>query len=578
MPLALELAASWVHVLSPAHIADELRHNLDLLRTDVRNIPERHRNIRATFDLSISRLTEREREIFLRLAVFDGEFTRDAAEAVTGATLPLLLRLVNQSLLRTTDGAYSLHQLVKQYALTALPDDNPTFAAHSTYYLDWLTQQENDLKGHNQPEAHQRIGQNIANVRAAHAYAIQQADVQRLMRVAELLTIFFENRSTPDDAIRMLRDTLPLVEGAEHGRILLLMGWLKTVNGEPDAGLDYLRRGRTLLATAEDYHAAAMSLALFSWFEAADELDFDALRTMYTDHATADPTRWQRGWFLYGLGNTLKVLGQQEAALNTLRECERVFHEVGDHWAVTWALGALATLLRQMEQWHMAAEVYRRSYAICEELHDIGGQIHALIGLSDIALAQHNYREALSLNHHILTHIAGNRIYSANVNFAITGIARAFDAQGDGIRAVEMLTTLRGHPMFESVLRQHERREIDNQLAKLRKGLPEDDFQQATQRGAAMTVTDLANMLLDELATTAEPFSANPSPLVDPLTDREQEVLALLAEGRSNRDIADALVIALGTAKTHVHNISSKLNARNRGEAVARARQLGLID
>ncbi len=132
--------------------------------------------------------------------------------------------------------------------------------------------------------------------------------------------------------------------------------------------------------------------------------------------------------------------------------------------------------------------------------------------------------------------------------------------------------------MFETVLRQHERHEIDTWLEHLRQELSENAYEQAVQRSAAMTVTTLTNLLLDELATLADPLPDSESSLVDPLTDREREVLALLANGRSNREIAEALVIALGTAKTHVHNISSKLNARSRGEAVARARQLGLID
>ena len=97
MPLAIELAAAWLHVLNVDEIAGELEKGLDILATDVRDAPERHRSIQNVFDHSWSMLQAAEREIFLRLSVFRGGFTREAAGQVAEASLPQLATLVNKS-------------------------------------------------------------------------------------------------------------------------------------------------------------------------------------------------------------------------------------------------------------------------------------------------------------------------------------------------------------------------------------------------------------------------------------------------------------------------------------------------
>lgn len=87
-----------------------------------------------------------------------------------------------------------------------------------------------------------------------------------------------------------------------------------------------------------------------------------------------------------------------------------------------------------------------------------------------------------------------------------------------------------------------------------------------------------ARLLLAVDAKPRVPATADVVPgLIDPLTAREQEVLALLAAGRPNRRIAADLVVTLDTVKKHVGHLLGKLGATNRTEAVARARQLGLI-
>src|SRR3954451_23496305 len=112
LPLGVELAASWVSMLSCAEIADEIEQNIDFLATSMRDVPERHRSLRAAFDQSWRLLTDEQQEALARLSVLRGDFGREAPAAVAGADLRLLSNLVSKSLVRRSDfGRYQVHEL-----------------------------------------------------------------------------------------------------------------------------------------------------------------------------------------------------------------------------------------------------------------------------------------------------------------------------------------------------------------------------------------------------------------------------------------------------------------------------------
>ena len=116
MPLAIELAASWLRILTPDQIVGELDHALDFLETDDRDVPQRHRRIRAVLEGSWERLGEGEKAALRRLSVFHGGFTGEAAREVAGVGLPQLLALVNRALLRReVTGRFLGHPFLWQF-------------------------------------------------------------------------------------------------------------------------------------------------------------------------------------------------------------------------------------------------------------------------------------------------------------------------------------------------------------------------------------------------------------------------------------------------------------------------------
>jgi predicted ATPase/DNA-binding SARP family transcriptional activator/tRNA A-37 threonylcarbamoyl transferase component Bud32 len=195
MPLALELAASWVDILPLSEIAAELQQGLDFLETDMRDMPERHRSIRAAIEHSWQKLDEQERDIFAKLSVFRGSFTLEAAKTIAGANLRQLARLVSKSLLQFNkeQNRYGTHELLRQFGeekLEAADQLVETRAAYTDYFLTFLYNREADLKGRRQLAACAEIQAEFEGIRIAWNWAIQDKKFELLDKALNSLAIY----------------------------------------------------------------------------------------------------------------------------------------------------------------------------------------------------------------------------------------------------------------------------------------------------------------------------------------------------------------------------------------------------
>lgn len=175
VPLGIEMAAAWVHMLSCTQIADEIAHNLDFLALPHRNAAPRHRSMRAVFEHSWRLLSTSEQAVLAALSVFQGGFTRAAAAQVAGVGLLTLRSLIDKSLLRLMNGRYELHELLRQFAaeqlsLTAAGHD-AVLLRHSHYYLHFLTEREHRLAGEAAHQAADEIQTEFNNIRQAWSWA-----------------------------------------------------------------------------------------------------------------------------------------------------------------------------------------------------------------------------------------------------------------------------------------------------------------------------------------------------------------------------------------------------------------------
>jgi transcriptional regulator with XRE-family HTH domain/tetratricopeptide (TPR) repeat protein len=197
MPLAIELAAAWVGMLTCQEISQEIEANLDILQTNMRDIPLRHQSMKATFDHSWNRLNAEEQAVFEKLSVFQGGFTRHAAERVAEASLPILSALIAKSLIyRKSDTHYDMHQLIQQYAAHKLQQDarihTQTREQHRQYFMDFLFNLHPDLRGPNMQAALKTIRSDLDNVREAWQRTVAERRFNGLRQAEKCLYDFFD--------------------------------------------------------------------------------------------------------------------------------------------------------------------------------------------------------------------------------------------------------------------------------------------------------------------------------------------------------------------------------------------------
>jgi tetratricopeptide (TPR) repeat protein len=189
MPLAIELAATWVRVIPCAEIGREIRVDLDMLSRSGGALngktPGRHDSLNAVFEHSWRLLDQAEQRAYMQLSVFRGGFDREAAHTVAGASLSLLRSLVDKSLLRlTTPGRYDIHTLLRQAAnarLAAHPHlTESARGLHAAYYAKLLFRWKDAFMGDETRAAIAAVGPEIDNIRAAWRWAVEHEDLKAL--------------------------------------------------------------------------------------------------------------------------------------------------------------------------------------------------------------------------------------------------------------------------------------------------------------------------------------------------------------------------------------------------------------
>jgi serine/threonine protein kinase/tetratricopeptide (TPR) repeat protein len=213
MPLGIELAAGWLEMLPVDEIVTEIENSLDFLETDLRDMPERHRSIRAVFDYSWNLMDQAERDTFMKLAIFRGGFDRSAARQIIGASLRTLTGLVNKSLLfRQPNGRYTVAKLSRQYAQEQFDqqatDAYQLYEKYVEFYTDFL-EKLNPLFGSKRDlQAMNTIDNEIENVRYALTLSTQHTMLDQLERITLPLSQYYLSRSLLLEAISNYEEIL----------------------------------------------------------------------------------------------------------------------------------------------------------------------------------------------------------------------------------------------------------------------------------------------------------------------------------------------------------------------------------
>lgn len=611
IPLALELAATWVSVLSVDEIAARLAAGLRLLTAGERAAPPRHRTMTAAIDASYQLLSEPERCLFEQLSVFAGGWTLAAAEAVavlpapdapsaSGAedavpdsTLDLLARLVAQSLVVVAhdhDGGlrYRLLEPVRQFAQERLAATGTASAIrdrHAAYFVDLVDQAQSGLWG---PAGFTdawvpRMAPENDNLRTALRWLLDRGDLDRAERLGAGLTRYWIVSGRADEGwawhnellahpssgrdlrtrgrlrvgaaamamygydevacCRLGAEGLALARAAgddwavAYALFLLLTAELSLSGGSlPAAARERLEEGIAACRAAGDQvmEVAYLQSRCLVELAAGNDTDAEAAATSSLVLAEVVGTGREIGKSLGCLGAVAYRRGQLAAARDLFDRARMTLQQHGEKLheaAVLWSLAFLATDQGDIE----AARGYIAAFLdIWPRLGRPPSPARSLLqDCAYLAVAQGEYELALQ-------------------------VAGALEAAGGSPRSP--------WPYYGGSA-------LDQRLETARAALGQQAATRAWEAGRLLSLTQVMDLVAHHVSMPARPLSPEPrlpgavqTRSSSPLSPREREVAGLVAQGFSNRRIAEALVIAEATVERHISNIFGRLGLSSRAE------------
>ncbi len=371
MPLAIELAAAWARTLSCRQIADEMEKSFGFLTTALRDVPQRHRSMRAVFEHSWNLLNAEERGALRRLAVFQGGFQKEAAEQVAAASLPLLAALVDKSLVRSTHPEwYDLHHLVRQFAhefLVEARESEETHRRYAEYYLALVERAEPELTTSSQTQWFNQLNIEHANIRAVLAWS-REHNVELGLKLCGSIWRFWE----------------------WHNFIGEGRAWLETFIAQ--SPLPTAARGKAL-------HAAS-ALAIYQG-------DYEAAGV----HMEEALSIFQQLGNRRGIAAALNELGAVAVGCGRLADARQRFEqslaikrELGDDWLIANSVGNLGLIAGYQNDYASAYTLQQESLTLSRAMNETGGIAiasgnlgHAAMHLGRLEEAQARQAESLRL-------------------------------------------------------------------------------------------------------------------------------------------------------------------------------------
>jgi len=514
--LGILLAAAWVEHFFPAEISDQISSSLGFLTTNLRNVPARHSCMRAVFDSSYNRLSDQQKTIFRKLAVFRGGFNLAAAEAITGADLQHLLALVDKSLLwrDAATGRYDLHELLRQYAneeLTAANEHENLLAAHAGFYSAFVCQRQMLLKSSHQAAALDAIQSDFENIRQAWGWTIEKRNFAAARSMIPGLYAFCDMRSQFYEGEALFR--------------LACQGLM------PQAG--------------EAPHPA-LALALLSWydlrsyierFESYEEITSQAQSCLEQAISLRDAEGIAASQVL--LGAIAEDQGNFEKAIRSYEAGMLSYPPFDDIYWVNMRIGLCHQAAREYPE---AIQSFQVSFKRGVEIGERVKMGWSLLNIGDTLLLQGKPAEAesyLAQSRTLFLEI-GTVVGTLWSNYSLSRVALNTGNPGRSRELAEMAQQIAMQIHSISWLRK-----IDNLLKQI--------DPQLSQAFTRLKGQDL-----------------------EPLSQRELEVLQLLKSDLNGPEMARKLVVSLNTIRYHTKNIYQKLQVNNRLEAIHRAKELDL--
>jgi predicted ATPase/DNA-binding CsgD family transcriptional regulator len=626
LPLAIELAARRSKLFSPQALLPRLKSRLKLLVGGAREKPAHQQTLRGTIAWSYELLEEDEKTLFRRLAVFAGGCTLEAVEAVCNAhadlgvdVLDIVARLVDKSMLRQetqADGEPRLLMLetIREYALERLAasgEADAVWRQHVTFFLGFAEKAYIKMHSAEQSTWYNRLETEHANLRAALRWTLERKAPEMGLRLVGALYRFWRLRNHAHEGRSWLALVLeqPGAQARTLARATALRGagFLAFSQGDfPEARKlleESVSIGRELGATGKRELASTLAalahVALLQGYPAeARELAGESLRLF-----RGIGEEWGAALALHHLGKAMVELGHLEAARPILAESAALFRAVGDRQLLAQSLNALGLASLRQGDSSRALTHLEEAVSVAKVSGAEQYLADALVLLGTLALQEGDfqrstafYQQSLALNRTL-----GNRNGIAE---ALAGLAEVASRISQSERAARLFGAVEALRKASTIrLSPLRRAAYECTLRDIRAQLDEAAFVAAWKEGGAM---QLEHIIAYASETTTSPVTRTPIPQTNMgeassnpppgllssrpfsphralkqqfggLTAREREVARLVAQGKSNRTIADELVVGVSTVEAHISHIFTKLGFSSRSQIAAWAVEKGLL-
>ncbi len=418
LPLAIELAAARVKVLSPSAMCTRLASRLQLLTGGARDLPQRQQTLRAAFDWSHDLLSPAEQKLFRRLSVFVGGCTLEGVEAVCDTKGDLELDLldgmssmVDKSLLQQLEQAngesrFTMLETIREYArekLEASSEEAATKRAHAAYCLVLAEEAATAESGAEGAEGRERIALEHDNFRAGLEWLTESGDADWGLRLGTALFRFWESREYLAEGRDRLGKLLCMPAAAAptkaRARALFAAGVLASEQGEIAAADALMMESLVIGRQLGDKQGVVVSLNARGVL-ARDQGDVALALSLFQEslglwRELGDLKAIARA--LSNLASVLKMQCEYDLARSLCEECGAIFEGLGDRTGVAWSLNNQGDVAREQGDLAAARALYEQGLTIFRELGDTWGIAGTLADLGNLAREQQNCAAALSL-------------------------------------------------------------------------------------------------------------------------------------------------------------------------------------
>jgi predicted ATPase/DNA-binding NarL/FixJ family response regulator len=554
LPLAIELAAARLKVLTPGELVFRLSSRMDVLASGTRDVPVRQRALRNAIAWSYDLLEDGERALFRRLSVFAGGWTLADAGGVCAANgddaLAMVESLLDKSLVRRLPGdeqtaEFSMLESLREYAaeqLASHAEAEETQARHAEHYAGLAAQFEAALGLPEEKTWLLRVGRHHADLAAALDYCLGAGRDGWALWLAAALGWYHYASGDPGHGQALVDAVLPqtadgydlaamsgdAAAGGQTG-VLIAAGVLAYATGDLSRAQGLLRSAFERSEGRGDARRAAIACAFLGHVaRAGGEWDASAdwhrrAEARYRAEGSTHGVAWAR----QDLGLLARDHGDLDSAAELLRASLRDFRELDYPWASAWSAWGLATTLSAQGRPDEAGPLLAEALRIYTDVNDSRGIAQCLEALACVASERALYE-------------SGARLIGAAAALREQVAAPQLDTEQARSSAVERM---------------------------IAQALGLQDADRLTHAGRTMPVQQATDLALAVASGTVPGDPDRPQQVT--LTPRERQVAALVASGRTNRQIGRVLGISEKTAEVHLHHVMSKLDARSRAEVAA---------